>query len=488
MSLFPTQIWHILRNDLRLLWRTISNSQFRLAAGILLSIIVIAGHFIVVTAALSAKTAPSLGSEASIWYRFSTLMLYIAFSQAFNLLFEQPDFDLLLASPIPGYAILMARFVSIVSTVFLAVGIFLLPWIDGAIVAFSPRYFAGFLLWLLLAILATSGGIWLALTLVRWLGLSRARKSVQPAGFLLIFCVFYICQIGGKAVWSPVVSAFIFIARAGRGDAIPLAGFSVGAAALAVLTVWQLSRVFVAGMQETGEVSVARRPTYRDHRWVESLLCATFRKDVRIIARDPQLLTRIMPLAAFLLLIVTATVISTPVASNVFVPVLAPLGFMLTVQFSNILACMASSGEEGWDLILTSPFSRSQLLMAKIAASIALPLAITIAICVAIAYAGSVWVALLTIAMSFACSIACAHLQAAKIRPSPRNDLVKQHALWGRDFVSYILTILGGAGFICVTSNTFAAHIVASILLGVTFICAVTCVAISAMEVNWRPL
>ena len=485
MTTLGGQVWLILRNDLRLFWRGLSGGKLRWLGsnGIVIALFLVA-HVVSIPVFLFLHRSPPLAYESLAWGFFAFAMLGAAANQVVAVVFERADFDFLLSSPVSPRAILWARLGAIAASAFLSVGLFLMPLIDGAAIGLSPRYLSGFAVWALLALLSGSLGFWVTLVLVRWLGVRRARTVAQIVAALLGASVFIVMQLQNAvpmrdraAFWAragQVCSAlgFSLIARAGRGEISALAVLAAVAAAFSILTGRQLARLLVTGVQGADESQGPRsRPAGR-HRWTSGLLRAAFRKDLRLIMRDPLLIAQILP---SLLYIAPALL---PFWREMQWRTLAPLGLALSSQLALSLAVVSAWGEECWDLIRMSPVPEPKIRGAKVAAAMAPALALAALCCLGLAATGHPGVAVLTLLMSAACGSGCARLAVSEVRPTPRRDLLRRGGRAARSWRVYVgmfLTMLGSLGLGLSSAETLVPRVIGVLVLGVMLLGVVAC-------------
>jgi ABC-2 type transport system permease protein len=491
MSALLRQTRCILRNDLRLLWRDIRAGKMRLIANAaLLTLFLLALHGISAFLFFHLKHAPPLALEAGFWTFFGFLMLGAAMNQAISLFFERADFDLLLASPVATRAILFARIVVLSVGAFLGAAIMLLPMLNGIIIGFSLKYIGGYAVWLLLAVISACAGVWLTLTLVRLLGARRARIWVQVAAAVLGASVYLTFQIQQhipatqKAAFLGFLRnavdwlGFTHLARGGRSEVPPLLILAVVAGGIAFLTARQLARTFLAGMQESSaKPSRIARAKGKTYRFKSGLARATFLKDLRLILRDPLLLSQILPSFIYIL----------PVFFGLRklggVAVLAPVAIVLAVQFSNLLSDAAAAGEECLDMIRASPSPETRLRIAKMAAGMALPLAASLLVCFVIAGFGRPWLALLTFITGATTAAGAAWLAVARITPTPRKDLMsrgRRRTSIGRNIAIGALLISACTGISLIAQGSL--WLLGVVALGVTALGVTACFTLVRVE------
>ncbi|MBL9206511.1 MAG: hypothetical protein JNN01_15575, partial [Opitutaceae bacterium] len=397
MSPFVSQTSLILRNDLRLAWRGLLAGKVRGLLGLgLVALLVILAHGVTLLILLQLKQPPPLVAEAFVWGFFGLIMLSVGMNQSIGLLFERADFDLLLSSPVQPRAVLAARMLSLGASAALTVAPFLLPLLNGALLGLSLHYAFGYLVWTSLAALSASLGVWIALGLVRWLGVRRARVVAQVMAALFGACLYLGMQLPRflpKAFQHDVASQLLRVtqspwftapARAARGEGVPLGLLLLLAGGSAAVTTRQMARTFISGTQDASVVATParRKGPASIHRWTEGLGRATFRKEIRLILRDPLLIAQVLPSALYILPAVLTF------GREGGIRLLAPVMVVMASQFSMLLTAVAASGEEGWDLIRMSPAHDLTLRLAKMAAGLAVPIALTTAVGLVLGFSG----------------------------------------------------------------------------------------------------
>ena len=424
----------ILRNDLRLLWR-----DFRTAPG-LTSSLGLLGVFFVLTQLISIvlfihfRTPPSLAIETGVWFFFTLMMVAAAISHAVRVLFERADFDLLVSSPVSSRAILLARLLAIAAGATLNVALLLAAILNGAIIAFSWKYVCGYLVWLFLGLVGASAGVWITLLFVRCFGPRRARMLAQVLAVVLATTL-ALAFLGQSLLsrewqdWFPAAltrtfenPALSIIARATRGGWLALTILAALSAIFAFLTIRLLSRVFISGVQEAGIVKSTQRSGPR-YRFGDGIARATFRKDLRLIARDPLLLSKVLPPVLYLLPVLFVVGRAVKVAAPAL---LASYTVFVTAVLSLQFITVAIGGEESWDMVRSSPASTVRIRIAKIIASMGLPVVVCVVTSIVIAFLGRPGLALTSLTTALVCASAACWVEAATIRPTARKDLIQR--------------------------------------------------------------
>ncbi|WP_404420613.1 hypothetical protein [Nibricoccus sp. IMCC34717] len=374
-------------------------------------------------------TRPGPAVQTLVWALIAFLMFGSCASQTITLFHERSDFDLLFSAPLRPAAILFARLLAVVFAGLLTSTLVFAPLWAGLAISVSWHYVAALPTWLSLGMLVGAVSIAIALGLVRVLGARRARIWMQVLGAVIGASVYLLSQAGsliphqvGQRILRGLargleLSGFPICARAASGDWVALAAV-VGAATIAVAAIlFLLDRVFLRSSQELLSPQTKRRGT-GTIRFRSGLFAATLAKDLRLIARDPLLLSQLLPMLFYLL---PPVIVMTRSAN---VSTLAPLALVIAIQCTSVLASLAADGEECLDLILMSPTPEERLRAAKAAAGAVLPVALSALLCVVVAFTGRPWVALLTLGLVGANAAAMGWLAVTRLRPTSRADLV----------------------------------------------------------------
>jgi len=479
----------LLRNDLRLLWRSLPLGRRSVLRFALIALALLVAHTCW-TLVASAVRQPSIGVEASAWAFVTFLMLGAAMHRAIALFFEISDLDLLLASPVDLRAVLVSRIVAIAAGAVLGTGILLLPIINGFAIGASAYYLFGYITWALLALIASSIGIWLTFLIVRWLGPRRARTWSQVAAAVAGASVYLLFQLQnmtrGSGRTVAFDSLFTFAERAGfhspaaaaRGEIIPLVTLAVLALAVTSLTGRLLARTFLSGWQEAVVRPSRTTRRYRRRRaFAGGLFRATIRKDLRLIVRDPLLLSQTLPSFLYIL--------PAFIGLRHFggFGLLAPIAVVLAAQFSSLLCDVAANGEEGLDLIRASPVNETRLRLAKLAAGMALPIACALVLCIILAFAGRPWLALLTAITAAAVGAGCGWLGVTRLSPSPRKDLLtskRRRLSLGRNIAVGALIIVSSGGIALVAQGTL--WFIGLPMVGASWLGVIACFTFAGIE------
>lgn len=477
MKTVAQQAWPIVRNDLRLFWREVQGSRPSIWSYSLLIALFVIMHVAVISGMWRIKTAPPPGVEVLGGIYVALAMLGGTIHRAIQLLHTRSDFDLLLSSPTPPRAVLLARVGSMALTAGLTLSIFTAPVLNGLILRVSPYYLAGYAVLAVLALFTAAAGIAICLLLVRWFGAVRARLMAIAIGAVLgggLPLIFSMLSLLPKARLRELQTGFVqllhnptmtFLAGANRGALLPLALFALVTLLTITVALRMLTRTFVAQLQDNN-ISRGHRHHEFHHRWVEGLIPATWRKELRLIARSPLLMVQLLPTMIISLL---AAFMATKFLGS---HTLAPAALFCAAFFSFLLADVASSGEVGWDLVRLSPARESRLRGVKMAACMAVPVTIAAALTIWIAMLGRPWLALLTLFFSVLSAAGSTWIAVVTIGPSPRYDLLQppNPTVDLRQLLAQVIVYPGTIGLgLC----SYEFHLLAVPFLGLALICVI---------------
>ncbi|MFZ2031966.1 MAG: hypothetical protein WAU68_16765 [Vitreimonas sp.] len=388
----PGGVLWLLRHELRLSWR---NWLARTAgpARIIFRVLVLAallfgGYWI---ARGIAGVQPNLSPiPLTVVGGIFLLLLSFMVAQALMLiteaLYQRGDIDLLLASPLPPWRILLVRMAAIainVATLYLALAGAVFVWLP----VFGGWQWMDFLPTVLaLALFSTGLALVLAQLLFRTLGPKTTRIAAQilasligAAFFLAIQSQNYVPYQQRAEVYRHVLMYLVPVfgdaanplsipARAAFGQPVEFAtwiGISVG---VYLIAVWRFSSRFIANASAIAGVGGGRRK--RDTRVRETrggVNASLVRKEWRLIVRDPLLLSQILlPILYFIpLFFIFGTRFQKEGLQQYALPGFASAFVLIATTLAASLAWITVSAEDAPDLIAGAPVSRDQLERAK---------------------------------------------------------------------------------------------------------------------------
>jgi ABC-2 type transport system permease protein len=288
------------------------------------------------------------------------------------------------------------------------------PFVNVAVVLGGLHWLAGYVVLLSVSLAATGTGVLITLALFRTVGAQRTRLTAQilaaivGAAFLIGMQVVAILSFGSMSRFTLFDPAFLanhapsagsfwwFAARAAAGQthavflilAASVLFFAMGAWLGAV----QFRRIVVSALGVTEKTPRGRASdrAFRSY----SPLSALVHKEIKLIARDPWLVSQ--TLMQVLYLIPPAVMLWVSFGQNTQVSVIiAPVVVMAVGQLAGGLAWLTISGEDAPDLIATAPISAFTRLWAKVLSVLALIAVIVLPIAFCLAFI-SLWGAVVT--------------------------------------------------------------------------------------------
>ncbi|MBI1185895.1 MAG: hypothetical protein GC206_00895 [Alphaproteobacteria bacterium] len=444
-------LW-LLRQEMRLTWRTWWDATRTKGWGrvafyaFMLFALLAFGFWIAsfLSDLAPAATFASLGTISLVFLITATLMLSQSLVLITDALYQRGDMDLLLASPLPPWRILVVRMAAIALNVAafylaLSVAVFLfLPVFGGwSWMGFAPTVAA-------LALAVTGLGVFVARLLFKLVGPKNTRVFAQILAAFTGAAIFLSLQFSNfrrideaedpqaradaMNTWLAqfesqvdLASPLFVPARAALGEPTALAlwiGFAIllyGAAVRWFAAGFERDAAAVAGAARKGRRRQAR--AYRG-----GVTASLLRKEWRLILRDPLLISQVLlPLLYFAPLVyvmardigdgeITRAALATSAGALVFISSMLAHG----------LVWLTVSAEDAPDLIAAAPVDRARVERAKALAASTPLLALNLAPIVAAAFvsvAAAAWLALgLTLSIVSTTLIGIWHQQPGKRR------------------------------------------------------------------------
>lgn len=392
----PGSVLWLLRHELRLALRRSAKLNWRALAVIG---IVLVGIFAFGGAPLAAALAHrhlTSSPTAALVFDFAlgvffSLMVSQALSMTVHAFYERGDLDLLLSSPLPPRRVLLVRCCGIALG---AVGLYLLivtPLLAPVVVRGQWRLLAIYPLLLCLGLAAAGAGLLLALVLFATLGPRRTRTVGHVLAAFAGAFIFLASQIPQflprhhalllewvsdalRRGWFAPDSPLAWPLRAAFGASGPLLGLAGLSGALFLGVVEVAAARFPALASAAAGAHARRARNRRTRAFRTGLRSVLIRKELRLIARDPWLLSRVLlPVLFFIPALLLGFGHGGPAHMR------AAIGAgMLTViagQVATNLAWITICAEDAPDLLRCAPVAASLARRAKMIAAV-IPLAL----------------------------------------------------------------------------------------------------------------
>lgn len=431
----PGSVAWLLRHEVRLALRGTGKASWRARAGPLLllaAVQAVGGIALAVVLALAMRhgdpaprhllrdVVPFLSAGL---IGLLVLMLSTAAVAVLRTFHDRGDLDLLLSAPVPAARVLAAKAAGVGVTVAAPFVIIAGPFLLTFAAFGHPRLLGTLAMIAVDAALATALAILLVGQLFGTIGPRAARVVVQLVAALLGATVFLASQAVNLApalahrmagaIARPWPAPLDWPGRAALGAPGPLVALAAVAAAAAWLAPRAASRQLLATGQAGGRVA-ARTSAVRFRTGLVRVVVA---KELRLIARDPELITQIalrlvylIPMAALLLRSKHGVDPGPAIAA-------AATGFAALLASS--LAWLVVAAEDAPDLLAAAPRDAAAIARAKLVAATLVPLAL-VGVAAAGAAATGARAAGVTLVLGTVAAVSGALLQAWFGRPAPR--------------------------------------------------------------------
>uniref|UniRef100_UPI0035B36AEA hypothetical protein n=1 Tax=Rhodoblastus sp. TaxID=1962975 RepID=UPI0035B36AEA len=359
-------------------------------------------------------------------------------------LYSRGDLDLLLSAPLPPRRILASRACAVAIESFGAIGMFLLPVVNMAAVLGGPRWLAVYPTLAASVLMMTGLSFAMTLGLFRLLGPKRTRAATQVlatlvgAWFVICAQIFNFIPAHSQAElqqalahpaagsWLDQRGALWLPARAAAAELAALVLWTLLGGFVFVLAIRSLGPAFARGALIAAGEGHARGARRREAAFRSDRAGALRRKEWRLLARDPYLLSQILLQSLYTLPV--ALVIWKSMGPNGSIALsVAPALVAIAAQLSAALAFLAASSEDAGDFVATAPVAPGEILRRKIEA-----IAVPVALLLALPMAGVIFASPRIGAIALLCGAAAAASTAAlnfwKPLENRRGDLIKTHA------------------------------------------------------------
>ena len=316
----------MLRHELRLHWRGMSqhvgSRAMMIAVLVLLHLLAI--PMALALARMNSPTSAAPSSAIGVLVTISVMaLLFLMVSRTLitsvQILYARGDMDLLLSSPLAPSTILAARVTVIAVTVALEFGALILPFVNVFVLFGLFAWARVYVLLPALGMLAATIGVALALLLFKLFGARRTRVFAQIASAIIGVCFVMAFQLPNMLRMNgeprPSLRRQAMNAALSQGESL----LALPGQLLMSSTWWALlfaclcGAVFYFGMRALGSrfvtasaasagvaVGVARATTQRA-KFGRGARAIIIGKELRLIARDPWLLTQLLQQLVYLL-------------------------------------------------------------------------------------------------------------------------------------------------------------------------------------------
>jgi ABC-2 type transport system permease protein len=409
MSAAPGSMLWLLRHELRLQWRS---TDKKVSIGVGLGILLVFLHLVAGLLAYGCRFLPPVAPTALLMgvtiglALLFLMMVSTGIVVAVRTLYARGDMDLLLSSPLEPKAIIMVRGLAIAATVCGGSCVLVLPFANMLALLVTAKWLMAYVVLLCLAALGTGASLVLAHGLFRLLGPRRARVFAQIFAGILAAIVPLLFQIPNAlpaAAQKNATNGLMAFVNHGPGPDswlwFPARAFIGEPAALAVVvilcfglfawaTVGLAGRLIGSAVAAAGSASApAPARSGKSRRFRTGTRSVMRRKELRLIVRDPWVITQIGQQMIFVvplgLLLWQKGTMGVPLAWLMLILIAGMLGAGL--------AWLAVSGEDAPDLLAASPLPRFEVLRAKLEA-VGLLVGAALLVPIAVAWRADAWV------------------------------------------------------------------------------------------------
>jgi ABC-2 type transport system permease protein len=453
-----------MHHEFRLYWRGFSKD---VATKISLLLLLIFLHVIAIPVALMARHVPPLPQRtAALGLTIGAgfvllLMISRGLITAVHALYARGDMDLLLSSPLAPRTIIAVRATFIAASVTGEFALLIWPFANVFVLFGQLAWLKAYVLLPALGLLATTISLLLALVLFYVFGARRTRVIAQvtsaliAVGFMLLLQLPNMMRPAGRGHAAVVSALAVSPKLSGSAWLAPAVGVLDSAyftlalvaacAALFAATVFQLGGAFIRASTAAASISVGRRARQSSSalRFRGNQRLILILKELRLIARDPWLLTQLFQQTIFALPL--GLVLWRQSAAGL--PVAWGLVIMLAGVTASALAWLTVAAEDVPELMAAAPISADQILLQKLEAAL-LPILPLILLPAIVLWRSHAWFGFSVAICSLGSALTCALLNVRSYSPGKRRDFrMRNKGSPGRGIAE--LLVVAGWAAIC---------------------------------------
>ena len=343
-----------------------------------------------------------LGVSAGMLFMFS-LMMAQALNGATVALYERNDLDLLLSSPLPPRRILTVRALGVAVMAGLTYVILASLFVIPLTIMGQPQWLAVYAVIAALALMAASAGLALAMALFALIGPKRARTVAQVLAALIGASLFLAGQARNflpketlrritqdveniDATQVDLTAPYTWPTRAVLGEPLPLAVLCAVALLIFFAVTTLLGRRFgedaaaAAGSSVSGRerAKAAKRSSRVKGAFGGSPFQVLFRKELRLLLRDPWLISQVLLQIVYILPLGFLLWRSGRTSGEIAMASSASAICFIGGQLAGNLTWITASAEDAPELIASAPARMASVVWAKVLAAL-LPALIIVA-------------------------------------------------------------------------------------------------------------
>ena len=368
-------------------------------------------------------------------------MVSTALDNSIQAIYARGDMDLLLSSPFPRQAIMLVRVTAIAASVCVGGALLALPLANAFILLGRTGWLVAYVTIPCLGLLATTAGLLLAISLFRMLGARLTRLVAQILSatlgvtFALTAQVPNLLRVSNTTDIDALTNLghilpradtwFWWPARGALGETGPMIAFVLFSLVCFTTTAVALAERFIASAIAASNVgsSVGRRQSAAMQLFRTDPSLVLRRKELRLLLRDPWLLTQIARQVVFLLpLSLIVWNAQAGGSSGRWLVLVMTAGYM-----AGGLTWLTLSGEDAPDLLASAPLRAAEILRAKLQAALT-PVAAFMLLPLFVASYFSLWLSVCLATCAAGSAVCCATLNYIYRSPSRRNQFARRGA------------------------------------------------------------
>lgn len=465
--------WFI-AHDIRITWRTWFQKKGRKKRRRAVPVPIVAGGILLlVTLAMGVPFARWLQDEIFVATPLAavlidgvlllvfTLMLSQTVVAAVDAFYDRGDLDLLLSSPISPTRILVTRAVAMAVQPALLFGAVATPFVIPMALFGHPEMLGVYVVVVSLALLSTALGLAAAIGLFSAIGPRRTRTVAQVLAALvgaLFVIAAQVPNLMGVDDDEPVTTGWVLDlmeaedlpdpvmlpAEAFLGSPAPLLVVAVLSLALfAVVAIW-VGRRFARDAAAASGADTARSKKGREEsRFGATMMRATIAKELRLLLRDPGLLSQVL-LRVFYLVPLGFVILTDTGDSALLMPaIVAGAASLLAGQLSGSVAWIAISAEDSPELLASAPYPIRDFWRAKLAVSLLVPGVLVVPLMLLFAFFQPL-AALIGLVAAIASAWSAAMINLWLQKPTKRAEYRRS---WSSTFGANMLELLASISF-----------------------------------------
>ena len=397
MRLHAQMLW-LLRHEWRLVLRTSPNTRWIWWLGLIVLAVTVVGGFVFRQATLNLPDIPDvlptgvlIFFSLGLFFMFS-IMVSTAIHSTVQMLFERTDMDLLLSSPLDTRLVLASRGIWLAITCFFTVAIFMIPLTLAAMIFVDLRLFGAIPALIALAFLAAGLGLIITLGLVRLIGAKRTRTVAHVIGALFGASIYLLTQFSrfiNLENFPWLNSIFMQVSRLEDSHPlfIPARAIWLNPSSTIILLAFGLI-FFLISVQLTHAAFLRGatasilggkiKPPSKITAFANSLQLNVFRKEWRLVLRDPMLISQtllqLIYLIPMFLAFFSGSSRSNPSGFNLQAigtyPLLVVAALLAGGSLAQSITQIMVAAEDAAELIRMSPTAGKRIRNAKLMAAI----------------------------------------------------------------------------------------------------------------------